>query len=239
MSQILALLDDGACTISGTCLKSPHEVHSKCPQALKCGTCVAWSPREENRYNRNSGQCMLDRDAKTYLDCNAQICPYYRPRDNAEAVAAFEAFKRAPQRKVAGAKRKRSMDRAAPAPTPEALAQAAFENHENDVARAGAEVLAAELHSVKARPLLERFRGGSAEVKSANVSRKTSAEALFARLVLLRGCIENLDQTLRSSQLSDVEKSKVAKDLGGVGGSLTTFNFLFQNKEDHFRGSKG
>lgn len=237
---VLPLLDDGSCTITGTCEKSPHEVWDKCPQIAKCGTCLAWSPREENGYGRNSGQCMLDRDARTYLDCNAQICPYYRPRPESPAFEAWQ--KRAPaEKKQARRTRARKLDREAPPPTPAALAAAAFADHPSDVAAAGAPVLEAELAAHGSMPvLLERFRGGSVKLaRPDGPDRETSLEAFYARLSLLRRALGALEDAIDASPLEGDERKRVHKDLAGIGGSLTTFNLLFKDKEDQFRGQGG
>jgi hypothetical protein len=238
MAEILPLLQDGTCTITGTCQSRPHEVWEKCPQVFKCGTCKAWSPREENRYGRNSGQCMLDRDARVYLDCNAQICPYYRPRDESPAYAEWKSRPRQEAKKArrAGGGRK-GLDREAPPPTPAALAASAFSEHPTEVADAGMPVLEAELESAGPMPvLLERFRGGSARLEAGGQAREVPAEALFARLALMRRAIARLGDALDESNLTDAEKAKVGKDLGGIGGSMTTFNFLFRDKSDYFKG---
>lgn len=235
---ILPLLDDGSCTLVATCLKASHEVHGQCPQVGKCGTCVAWSPREENGYGRSSGQCMLDRDARVYLDCNAPICPYYRPR---QGTAAYLEWQKAPpvkQREQRRSARKR-LDREAPAPSAAALAMAAFAEHPHSVAEAGAPVLEASLAALGAIPvLLERFRGGTVRFTAPGGAspRETTVEAFFARLALLRRSLDALERALETSALSADEKDKVLKDLAGIGGSLTTFNFLFKDREDAFRG---
>jgi hypothetical protein len=233
--DVLPLLADGSCSITGTCATAPDAVHGRCPQLNKCGTCVAWSPREENGYGRNSGQCMLDRDSKSYLDCNAAPCPYYRPRRESPA---YEAWLKAPRAEEQKARRgpKRSLNREAPPPSAAALAQAAFGEHPADVAEAGAPVLAALLEAHGSPPvLLERFRGGSASLRGP-WARDTSVEAFFARLALLRRSLDGLEAALEASALAPEERDKIAKDLAGIGGSLTTFNFLFRDKADHFRG---
>jgi len=235
--DVLPLLDDGTCTITGTCQKTPHEAWGRCPQSAKCGTCVAWSPREENGYGRNSGQCMLDRETTVYLDCNAQICPYYKPR---RECPAFEEWQqRAPAvQKQARKRRARSLGREAPPPTPAALAMAAFADLPTDVAEAGTPVLEAELAAHGAMPvLLERYRGGSVRlVRPGQAERETSLEAFYARVSLLRRAISSLDEALVASNLESGERDKVRKDLSGIGGSLTTFNVLFKDKDDQFRG---
>jgi hypothetical protein len=236
--DILPLLQDGSCSITGTCEKRPHEVWGKCPQTMKCGTCIAWSPREENGYGRNSGQCMLDRDARVYLDCNAQICPYYRPRPESPAFTEWQTRPRAERKQSARRSRGKKLDREAPPPTPAALAAAAFADHPQEVADAGGPVLEAELAALGDMPvLLERFRGGGVRLlRTEGGERETSIEAFFARLSLLRRALSALEDALESSGLDDGEKKKVLKDLAGIGGSLTTFNVLFKDKADQFRG---
>lgn len=240
---ILPLLDDGSCSVTGTCLKSPHEVHPTCPQTGKCGTCVAWSPRQENGYGRNSGQCMLDRDARQYLDCNAPICPYYRPR---QETAAYLDWKKAPpveQREVRRSARKR-LDREAPPPSAAALAMATFADHPRAVGEQAGKVLEALLEALGTMPvLLERFRGGTVAVRkgpSPGVALgETTVEAFYSRVALLRRALDALEEEISSSSLAADEKDKVLKDLAGIGGSLTTFNFLFKDKEDYFKGQGG
>lgn len=234
---VLALLDNGACEMKDACLDRPADVHARCPQIFKCGTCVAWSPRQANGYGRNSGQCMLDRDATQYLDCNAPICPYYRPRHDSPAYEAWRSRSSEGQRKVRASKKR--LDRQAPAPTPEALAAAAFAEHAPEVADAGAPVLAASLRALGPMPvLLERFRGGRVSVSSPALAepREAPVEAFFARLALLRRALVALEGRIEASSLAGDERAKVQKDLAGIGGSMTTFNLLLKDREDHFRG---
>lgn len=246
---ILPLLADGSCSVTGTCLKTPQEVHGQCPQSRKCGTCVAWSPRKENGYGRNSGQCMLDRDSTQYLDCNAPICPYYKPRRESPAFLEWQQAPPVEQRQARRSARKK-LDREAPPPSAAALAMAAFAEHPPEVAEMGSRVLEASLEAFGAMPvLLERFRGGTvalAPTASASSSdgpperaRETTVEAFFARIALLRRALDGLERELSSSTMAAEEREKVLKDLAGIGGSLTTFNFLFKDKDDYFRGQGG
>lgn len=235
---ILPLLDDGSCTLVATCLRSPGDVHAHCPQTGKCGTCVAWSPREGNDYGRSSGQCMLDRDARVYLDCNAPACPYYRPRQGTPAYLEWRETPPVTQREQRRSARKR-LDREAPPPSAAALAMAAFAEHPPEVAEAGAPVLEALLEALGPIPvLLERFRGGTVRITppEGEAPRETTVEAFFARLALLSRSLGQLERALEASALSPEEKDKVLKDLAGIGGSLTTFNLLFKEREDAFRG---
>ena len=235
---VLALLADGSCTQTGTCLSAPTKVHPTCPQAFKCGTCVAWSPREENGYGRNSGECMLNRDAAVYLDCNAQICPYYRPRDDNPAAQQALVARRTGSRGQGGRKRRRRLERQAPPPSPAALAMAAFSEHPAAIAEVGARVLEAQLSDKAPMPvLLERFRGGSVSVQTEGETVQVPLEAFFARLCLLRRGLDALGDAVARAPLGAAERQKIDKDLAGMGGAMTTFNVLFQDKADQFRGS--
>jgi hypothetical protein len=241
MTTTLALLDDGSCSIRVECLNDPAAVVSRCPQVVKCGTCVAWTPREGNAYKRNAGQCMLDRTARQYLDCNAQICPYYRPRQDSAAVAVWQQ-ESVVQRRARAQTTSTKLNREAPPPTAEALAAAAFRDQPQAVADQGAPVLAALLQAEGPAPvLLERFRGGVARVAGPGVDgpRQAPLEAFYARLVLLRRALARLEDAIASSRLTADERDKIGKDLAAMGGSMTTFNLLFKEKDDAFRGQGG
>jgi hypothetical protein len=198
---------------------------------------VAWTPREKNRFTRNSGQCLLDRSSTQYLDCNAPICPYYRPR--ADSPAALEWAKPGiAMRRTEVRARTSKMTREVPSPTREALAMAAFRDHDGDVARIGADVLAGLLGDEALPTLLERFRGGTARVSATSgETRELPLEALWARVVLLRRALARLDDALEASALDPATKEKIEKDLAGIAGSMTTFNLLFAKKEEGFKGS--
>jgi hypothetical protein len=236
---VLPLLQDGSCSLQHSCLNDPGSVHAQCPQAFKCGTCVAWSPREKNRFTRNAGQCLLDRSSTQYLDCNAPICPYYRPR--ADNPVALQWAKPGPSgRRTEVRARTKKMTREAPPPTKEALAEASFRDHPPEVAAVGVAALAGLLARLEPLPaLLERFRGGTARVTApAEPPREVPIEALWARIVVLRRTLAKLDATVETTPgLDAATREKAQKDLAGIGGSMTTFNLLFAKKDDAFKGS--
>jgi hypothetical protein len=233
---VLPLLADGSCGVQHTCLTNADAVHATCPQLFKCGTCVAWTPREKNRFTRNSGQCLLDRSSTQYLDCNAPICPYYRPR--AESPAALEWRARPTSERSREVKRRTgTMTREAPPPSAEALAWANFQHHPEPVAAVGVPVLAGLLGPEPLPPLLERFRGGAAQVTGPDGVREVPIEALWARLVLVRRALERLEESTSSSSLEGETAHKIEKDIAGMAGSMTTFNVLFSRREDAFKGT--
>jgi hypothetical protein len=236
---VLPLLQDGSCSLQHSCLTDPQSVHAQCPQAFKCGTCVAWSPREKNRFTRNAGQCLLDRSSTQYLDCNAPICPYYRPRADNPAAESWARPGPGGRREQVRA-RTRKMTREAPPPTGAALADAAFRDHDVAVAKVGTAALAGVLARLEPLPsLLERFRGGTARVSSPSIAaREVPLEALWARIIVVRRSLARLEEAVAGAAGLDAStRDKAEKDLAGIAGSMTTFNLLFAKKEDGFKGS--
>ncbi len=65
-------------------------------------------------------------------------------------------------------------------------------------------------------------------------------DAFFKKITSVREKLRVLEQKLNNNpKLSAEEKSEYQKLISRSYGSLTTFNALFQNDEDHFEGMKG
>jgi len=65
-------------------------------------------------------------------------------------------------------------------------------------------------------------------------------DAFFHKIVMLRDRVRVMEQKINSSKnLDDEEKVAIQQYITRIYGSLTTFNVLFDSKEDYFVGERG
>ena len=64
-------------------------------------------------------------------------------------------------------------------------------------------------------------------------------ETFFHKVVMLRNRLRTLEQQVNASDLPDDVKVKLQGYVSGCYGSLTSFNVLFADAEDQFKGSGG
>jgi hypothetical protein len=92
-------------------------------------------------------------------------------------------------------------------------------------------------------PLGDKWHGGMMLLQPADKSLKPKEIPIadfFHKVVLLRDRLRVLEQNINSNKkLSDEDKVNIQQYITRCYGSLTTFNVLFRNKEQHFVGEKG
>jgi hypothetical protein len=88
----------------------------------------------------------------------------------------------------------------------------------------------------------EKWRGGALVIKpgSPGLQEKTwPIETFFHKVVMLRNRLRTLEQQLNASDLPEDAKVKLQSYISGCYGSLTSFNVLFADDGDQFKGSGG
>jgi hypothetical protein len=86
----------------------------------------------------------------------------------------------------------------------------------------------------------EKWRGGSLVLRPGSPSlqeKSVPIETFFHKIVMLRNRLRTLEQQVNASALPDDEKLKIQAYISGCYGSLTTFNVLFADEDDQFKGS--
>jgi hypothetical protein len=86
----------------------------------------------------------------------------------------------------------------------------------------------------------EKWRGGTMVLRpgTAGLQEKSwPIETFFHKVVMLRNRLRTLEQQINASDLPDDVKVKLQSYVSGCYGSLTSFNVLFADDDDHFKGS--
>lgn len=68
-------------------------------------------------------------------------------------------------------------------------------------------------------------------------SKEIPIDVFFNKIVMVRDRLRVMEQRVNSSNISNEEKVNLQQYITRIYGSLTTFNVLFQKKEDHFKGA--
>jgi hypothetical protein len=88
----------------------------------------------------------------------------------------------------------------------------------------------------------DKWRGGTMVLRPGSPGLQEKSwpiETFFHKVVMLRNRLRTLEQQLNASELPDDVKVKLQGYITGCYGSLTSFNVLFADEDDQFKGSGG
>jgi hypothetical protein len=88
----------------------------------------------------------------------------------------------------------------------------------------------------------EKWRGGTMVLRPGNTQLQEKSwpiETFFHKVVMLRNRLRTLEQQLNAAELPEDLKVKLQGYITGCYGSLTSFNVLFADESDQFKGSAG
>jgi hypothetical protein len=88
----------------------------------------------------------------------------------------------------------------------------------------------------------DKWRGGSLVLRPGTPGLQEKSwpiETFFHKVVMLRNRLRTLEQQLNASDLPDDVKVKLQGYVTGCYGSLTSFNVLFADEDDQFKGAAG
>ena len=86
----------------------------------------------------------------------------------------------------------------------------------------------------------EKWRGGSLVLRPGNPSLQEKGwpiETFFHKVVMVRNRLRTLEQQVNAAEIPEDVKVKLQGYISGCYGSLTSFNVLFADDDDQFRGS--
>ncbi len=92
-------------------------------------------------------------------------------------------------------------------------------------------------------PIADKWKGGTIELQpkdSSLTSKEIPIDTFFHKIVMVRDRIRVMEQKINSSKvLEEQDKIDLQQYISRIYGSLTTFNVLFKNSDQNFKGTGG
>jgi hypothetical protein len=86
----------------------------------------------------------------------------------------------------------------------------------------------------------DKWRGGELVLRPGKPGlqeKKWPIETFFHKIVMIRNRLRTLEQQVNAAELPQEAKVKLQSYVTGCYGTLTSFNVLFADEDDHFRGA--
>jgi hypothetical protein len=113
----------------------------------------------------------------------------------------------------------------------------------DDIKKAIREVVEEKSDMQEVVSLANRWNDGLLIIKSADTNiqpKEIPVETFFHKIVMLRDRLRVMEQKVNAhSKFTDEEKIEMQQYISRIYGSLTTFNILFKNTDEHFKGTGG
>lgn len=113
----------------------------------------------------------------------------------------------------------------------------------SDIEDALERILNRRLDTSDTVPMAGKWNKGTIVLKPADASaqaKEIPIETFFHKVVMVRDKLRVMEQKINAHKiLSDEEKVELQQYITGIYGSLTTFNVLFKDSEQHFKGASG
>ena len=201
----------------------------------RCGTCGFFVPLRRDDAGKASGDCRLGCWPSPLYD--DRTCARHKPLGQSFAGSLA-------RKKVAGEPTRRGPRSSGPQDyepeqRPSIPREIGIDMDQAEFKQVLREVLLEEL-GVRDVSLGDRWRGGEVELKPGREgvqSKSVPMDVFFKKIVLVREKLRVLEQKINNSDsLADDEKVQLQQYVTACYGSLTTFNVLFADKDDHFTG---
>ncbi|MDY0063024.1 MAG: hypothetical protein RBU45_24670 [Myxococcota bacterium] len=243
------------CAYTPCCLEGASPPGCEPAAEPVCGACRFFHGFERSKEaGLVMGRCRLGVRPRLFA-CDEQGCAQHQARPHAPGATSSAAPAAVVAAAAAAASPLLVAPPAAPPPAPPVAAATLARPADDAAPDADADAAEAErLASLVAatvrrelerdwiggeRPLHPRFAGGRCQlVTEAGVVAEFPLAALFRRLRHLKGTLANLEQALDDQDgFTSEERAALTRHLRGIEGSFTTFNLLFADREDGFRGT--
>lgn len=203
-----------------------------------CGNCKLWSAHSVD-HRGWVGPCRIQ-GGRGMFPPSAPVCDKYAPRGSSAPAPGANSLAPARTRNVL-----RSV-------APVVVRRARDPNESLELGEQGElsmtrqelmEIFREAAGEAESPPLAGKWEGGTLQLipgKPDLQAKELPIDSLFHKVVMVRDRLRVLEQKLNAHpKLSDAEKVEMQSYITRVYGSLTSFNHLFRDKEDHFSGAKG